>query len=115
MSVDVEVNVKDLDDSEESLVAFDVKEVEAADSDLDARDDVAAVVVLVVDDDDSCCCSLKLLLFLSNIEYSSADIFLSLLLTVSCIKLELMLPVMLVMAALEEASSCSCLAEEVRT
>ena len=113
MSVDVEVNVKDLDDSEESVVAFDVKEVEAADSDLDAIDDVAAVVL--VDDDDSCCCSLKLLLFLSNIEYSSADIFLSLLLTVSCIKLELMLPVMLVMAALEEASSCSCLAEEVRT
>ena len=113
MSVDVEVNVKDLDDSEESVVAFDVKEVEAADSDLDAIDDVAAVVL--VDDDDSCCCSLKLLLFLSNIEYSSADIFLSLLLTVSCIKLELMLPVMLVMAALEVASSCSCLAEEVRT
>jgi len=113
VSVDVEVNVKDLDDSEESVVAFDVKEVEAADSDLDAIDDVAAVVL--VDDDDGCCCSLKLLLFLSNIEYSSADIFLSLLLTVSCIKLELMLPVMLVMAALEEASSCSCLAEEVRT
>ena len=111
MSVDVEVNVKDLDDSEESVVAFVVKEVNVADSDLDNADDAAAVV----DDDDDNCWSLMLLVFLSNIEYSSAEIFLRLLLTVSCIKLELMLPVMFVMDALEVESSCSCLAEEVRT